>query len=36
MEKKVEVLVRAVIEDKEKILVCKKVRRGYYFFLAAT
>jgi len=28
----VEILVRAVIQIKGKILVCKKVGRDYYFF----
>lgn len=29
---KIEVLVRAVIQDKGKILVCKKLDNKYYFF----
>ena len=32
MKNKVEILVRAIIKNKERILVCKKVRRDYYFF----
>ena len=32
MKKEVEILVRAVIQDKEKILVCEKVGKNYYFF----
>jgi mutator protein MutT len=30
--KKIDVLVRAIIQDKGKILVCKRVDKGYYFF----
>lgn len=29
---KIEVLVRAIMRDKGKILVCKKVGKDYYFF----
>ncbi len=32
MKKKVEILVRAIIQNKGKILVCKKVEKNYYFF----
>jgi 8-oxo-dGTP diphosphatase len=32
MKKKIDVLVRAIIRDKGKILVCKKLDKGYYFF----
>jgi len=30
--KKIEVLVRAIIQQKGKILVCKKIGKKYYFF----
>ncbi len=32
MKNKIEVLVRAIIQDKGKILVCKKKGNNYYFF----
>ena len=32
MKKEVEILVRAVIQIKGKILVCKKLKKRYYFF----
>lgn len=32
MPKNIEILVRAVIQNKGKILVCKKVDKKYYFF----
>ena len=31
-KKEIEVLVRAIVQDKGKILVCKKVGERYYFF----
>jgi len=31
-KKEIEVLVRAIVQDKGKILVCKKVGKRYYFF----
>ena len=31
-KKEIEALVRAIIQDKGKILVCKNVEKGYYFF----
>ena len=31
-EKEIEVLVRAIIQEKGKILVCKKIGKKYYFF----
>jgi len=31
MKRRIDILARAVIEDKEKILVCKKVKKKYYF-----
>jgi len=32
MKKEIEVLVRAIIQSKDKILVCKKIEKKYYFF----
>ncbi len=32
MKNKIEVLVRAIIQDKGKIVVCKKKGNNYYFF----
>lgn len=32
MKKEIEVLVRAIIQEKGKILVCKKIGKKYYFF----
>jgi ADP-ribose pyrophosphatase YjhB (NUDIX family) len=32
MNKKIDVLVRAIIQERGKILVCKKINRDYYFF----
>ena len=32
MRNKIEVLVRAIIQDKGEILLCKKKRKNYYFF----
>lgn len=29
---KIEILVRAIIQEKGKILVCRKIRKKYYFF----
>lgn len=31
-KKEVEILVRAIVQDKEKILVCEKVGKKYFFF----
>ena len=31
-KKEIEVLVRAIIQDKGRVLVCKKVGKRYYFF----
>ena len=32
MGQKIDIIVRAIIQNKGKILVCKKVGKGYYFF----
>lgn len=32
MKKEIEVLVRAIIQNKGKILLCKKIGKNYYFF----
>ena len=32
MKKEIEILVRAIIQAKGKILVCKKIGKDYYFF----
>lgn len=32
MKKEIEVLARAVIENKRKFLVCRKLKKRYYFF----
>lgn len=32
MNKKIEVLVRAIIQTKEKFLVCRKIGNSYFFF----
>ncbi len=31
-KKEIEILVRAIIQDKEKISVCRKIGKKYYFF----
>ncbi len=31
-KKEIEILVRAIIQDKGKILVCKTIKKDYYFF----
>ena len=31
-KKEIDILVRAIIQDKGKILLCKKKRKNYYFF----
>lgn len=31
-KKEIEILVRAIIQDNGKVLVCRKVRKRYYFF----
>ena len=31
-KKEIDILVRAIIQNKGKILVCQKVGKGYYFF----
>lgn len=32
MKEEIEVLVRAIVQNKEKILVCQKIGKNYYFF----